>query len=465
MNRDTQISMRVMSHDYGPADLTAHLTSIHVTTSISGGCQWSATIYLDAGDLPPKWRDSTSDERMADGDWVYIKTQRHMLVFGFIDAVRRARTALSDGRIETTYTLNGSGFERAFIRGELMMSPFLFAVDPPIPGLIRADSLSRFANLKVSGRIHPPHDSLLKTIRTIIEDKKTATETGIWSKAPEGAGVTGLYHAMHYAANVTEGKTFVRGGYMRSGKQTIDLQLKEAWHHGFTEWFYDLRSADMAIQPMKAYDAVNADRREIRGVGPEHTEVPTLIYRLVPFAKTEWEMLPMRELVMEEVSADDLGVNGAERYNAYTTSNNWYNTQQMQGVWEASGGRMPVFDRESIERYGLRWLEMHDKMAPSDMSSGLEIDHGHIIERTQQLHGWFGGLPRWWSGTVRIAHMREDIRIGERLSYDGREYYIESVTHTGNVGEEGSIVGDTVLAINRGRLVGDYPTLPPPWTR
>jgi len=402
--------------------------------------------------------------------------------------------------------LTGRDFQKAFMSSELAAAPFFFRIDPPVPGTFPLSKITAAIETFIKGAQGPPHDTLLHILKVaLIND---VNKEVFWWQLPAGLRGTDLARALHFSANVTHGRVFLRSGYQPKGRVPMDTFLRSPMVTPFTEWFYDLRAEnDEYPQPLQgireADTVVDPVRRSpyVTPISNRWPEVPTLVYRDHPFDSNDWFKLPLHTVLLNETISDDLGTSGAERYTAFSVTTKWWSDQRQAGLYQDSKGRIPIMEYDgnavddsgagsevfasgvtgeggatassrannefghAIERHGLRWLEVHNQHATPDKGTHTKTQLEQVVEQTERLYRWYSDLPEYLSGSVQLAHIRPEIRIGERVQYDGRQYYIQGVRHTLGVNDTGGQVdGSTSLILSRGHdPYAHFPANPIPW--
>lgn len=214
---------------------------------------------------------------------------------------------------------------------------------------------------------------------------------------------------------------------------------------------------------------------------PHERERPTLYFRPTPFDIERWEELKGRwgfeyhatdRLGTEQISSPVDGV-----YNFFWVPGKGPYTEfdQRSMLYDQSGGKLPIYDDDSIRRYGLRRLEMGTEYVQlidenaqkfgsltGSQRQRLKTTKNKVWEllelRTKQLQRWFG-YEDFEQGTIPMRHRagmdpKHGIRMGGILmnKANGKEYYIRGVEKRWMMGQEAVTTAHVLM----GRDPKDY---------
>lgn len=202
------------------------------------------------------------------------------------------------------------------------------------------------------------------------------------------------------------------------------ITLGEAWRQIVTKPFYEM---------FTRWDSV--------------AESWIIVVRPTPYSPSRWTALPIVEIDPLHVTAFDCG----------------YSSQDVKTFFFAylSGGALgyeqarAFYQQSAIKRdsakwalYGYRPLEANFryvnqvKLVDNDKNINLtRSESGEPNARSETisdetlmgrysslLQRWFGRADEMLSGTIDVMTMRNNPKIGERISYNGVEFYVESLT-------------------------------------
>jgi hypothetical protein len=162
--------------------------------------------------------------------------------------------------------------------------------------------------------------------------------------------------------------------------------------------------------------------------------------------KPTWDLLPKFVVNRQELTADNVGRSGLERFNAFYAANRM---QQEDMAHSALTLTEPVLDELSIKRHGLRRMDVQlTTNTPDTPIPGLGF--GSISQMTEfqrnLLVNWYCMNPYLLSGTLTVGNGRPDIKIGCKIQIPGERagpkelvpdetYYVEGVTNNWTFGQ------------------------------
>lgn len=436
------------SHDYGRIDLTPWVTSCRTTKSLDSTTgDWSVTMRRRSG--------IEVLGVLKDDDWVTITSGGVPVMVGPIDTVRRTRSATQSGGVDVDHAIVGRDFARCF-QSEGVFAPLLEGLKEP--GVYDFRALNRIFEAKgqpttdliIGNTLVKPDEALRRLMSVVLSG-----DFLFW-KLPTTLAPTDLYGVLRYLGEHPEGIVWHPDPYVSTRRTSIHEILSAPFRSPFTEFFYDLLDTKHHGQshpgdfwtppPLSA--------------GTQWSRfVPTLVYRTIPFDAADWGRLPLHEVTADEVTADDLGTSGGDRYHVFAATMATFTQDGSVGVWGTSKGRVPAVAAKAAEIHGLRWLELDNPQMYPDQNS-----QARIIEDTARLWRWYWGMAESWSGGLTIARSRPEIRIGDRLSYEGRHYYIQQVGHSWDVGAgAGEVTETTTAQVVRGLPPGHRAPEIEPW--
>lgn len=421
--------------------------------------QWSVSVDPAAVDVL----------KLSDDDWFGIgvletmRRSRDLLSFGLVDGSRRtARTDPRTAATEWTGRLSGRDFGKAFEVHDVLSNPHLQLAAPVLPGLIDPARFGALVDLIHSGQQGPPSQAAFDLLSILV-----GGDDG-WFHAPVSYGASSLGALLALESNVFNGSVVQLGTYVPEAAQKLDPYLRSLFVTPFTEWFYDLRP----IGSGNKLDLGQTFGAYLDGYGV----APTVVFRNLPFFEVdpesdEWFGLDLHYVDPSEISDEDLGRSGSERFTLFSARGPIFSPTASLALWGASGGRVPAFEfsgtgarplSSDVARHGVRLLDVVDGLSPLTPANGLTGERttplDSIVERTDSLYRLYRNSPSTVSGTLRLNLLRPEIRIGTRAQYDGREYYVHQVEHSGSIDRRsGLLTGQTSLTIVRGQLYDPPP--------
>lgn len=457
------IDARLWSHEHGERALEVFdFQTVKSMSSPSGS--WSLSFDADATGIDPL--DIEDDDWCAIAVADSVAKTNDLLMFGAVDGARRnIKTDENSGANTTTGRLNGRDFGKAFEVHDVLFDTFLARAEPVLPGLVDHRKFAALIDLVQAGQLQYPHLTMSTLIAGLV-----GGEAG-WFFLPEAFGVRCLFDALGFEGHVPIGNVIQLGGYIPEGAQKLDPYLRSIFTTPYNELWYDLRP----LSP----EAFATPRGKLAGdFFKRYGCVPTIVYRDLPFFELgdeadPWFALERHIVSAAEVVDEDLGRSGAERYTLFSVRGPpWVPSSSTIATWSAAGGRIPAFQHAKsarspiagrslstdVARHGVRLLDLSDNLSPLAGSVG---DNGerlssieHLATRTSNTYALYRNTPAVLSGTLRLSHLRPEIRIGTVVQFGNREFYVEQVQHTGRVDSRKALVtGETALTLMRGQRI------------
>lgn len=476
------LDVNLWSHKLGARQLGPHAFDFSVVKSLSSPSgQWSLSYNAADARLNPL--------DVEDDDWVSIAIREQfrktndLLMFGPVDGSRRAiKTDDRTGAMTPSGRLTGRDHGKSFEVHEILYNEFLQLAEPVLPGLIDPAKFSALANQVHSNQNIPPGAALFNLLTELI-----AQDDG-WFYLPRSFGTRALSNLIAVESDVFDGNLVQINTYTPEGSQKLDPYLRSLFSTPFTEFFYDLRP----------YTDVTHKLDLTPNLGSFFTPfgvIPTVVFRQLPFVELEaqgsgstmadtWFSLDTHHVEPSEVLDEDIGRSGSERFTIFSSRAPIFCADATLGAWGSSGGKVPAFDFEKsdlspfkgrelamdVAKHGIRLLDVTDGLAPLKGLQGDTGERGPVLAwlaaRTASLYQLYRETPGMADGTIKLAHLRPEIRPGTRLEYDGYEYYIEQVEHGGRVDAgSGLLVGETSLTVVHGSPIDVQReiTSPRPW--
>lgn len=471
------LDVSLWSHRGGFKELGPHALDFSCVKSLSSPSgQWSMSFDADRAGLDPL--------DIEDDDWIAIAIREQyrktndLLTLGLVDGSRRGwKTDERNGVTTRAGRLTGRDFGKAFETHDVLFDSALQFAEPILPGLVDAAKFQTLTDLIQTGQLQAPGQTLFDLLGVLVGD-----DVG-WFYAPNTYGVRSLANLVAVQSDVTQGNVIQLGTYVPESPQKLDPYLRSIFSTPFTEFFYDLRPTGDTTHKV---DLTSSAGSFLDPFGV----VPTVVFRRVPFFELDetsdaWFNLESHYVEPSEVLDEDLGRSGSERFTLFSVRAPPFAPTATLGAWGASGGKVPAFEHDKspdspikgrrlstdVARHGVRLLDVSDALAPlagTDGQTGERVTPpAWIAQRTAGLYQLYRNTPGTIAGTIKLAHLRPEIRVGSLISYDERDFYVEQVEHAGRVdGRSGLLAGETSLTVVRGQRFDPPPTAsaPRPWT-
>ena len=191
---------------------------------------------------------------------------------------------------------------------------------------------------------------------------------------------------------------------------------------------------------------------------------PAIVYRPRPYAGTAWKKLRNVDLTMSKVTSHDLSRSGAERYDYWNPIASLVGLNGADILWDLKEGRVPLFDRTSIMRHGVRPAEPSDDFFPP-MNKPSETAFKWFRNRLWNFRAWYYNNPEMLTGTVTLEPIVPELRLGEKatlpIPYKFRTYlglsepetivgYVVGISETLRIGgHEASNTSSTTVQLTR----------------
>lgn len=405
--------------------------------------------------LKPSQAAETLFKKLVDDDWIdivfYKKSEPYHVLRGLIDEVRRTRNVGGTGATTETFTITGRDFGKVWEQTPIWFSPFA------------NDFVTQAVSTQIFDGVPEIYGSPGAAPITFLRDfmEKFSSLGGVNWAPP--LGIPGLTETT-FTGNVNFCEKFVgegssiyfqnkpmRNQYNANGMNPQGMAWQLAREYSdpmFTEMYVDL------LPPTGPYSP------EI-GLGmsmPSYYSKMTVVLRDKPFYTLPtstvplplipyWEKVPIHNVTRQEITTDDVGRSGFERYNAIFVAPKLH---QEAMASHALYVMAPLMDKESVKRHGLRRLDIQSNVVPDPTNrldwGGPDISKLADYQRNL-MRDWYCMNPYFLSGTISIGHARPDIKIGNRLRIPGRidanplktegeeNYYIENVTQNWQAGQ------------------------------
>jgi hypothetical protein len=236
-------------------------------------------------------------------------------------------------------------------------------------------------------------------------------------------------------------------------------------------------------KPVEYFDPVRAEASSL--VGNDIGFPPLVLYvRTLPFSPDTWDNLNYHVFSTSDVISQETSTSEENIFNYYITMCSLDSTvlgnPQMVAIAAESNdntlrrSRVPIYDTESILKYGLRAFPMQLTKFVSFIYSSPEGVHraGNptsidvtkpCCTLTRQLLRWFAYGEEFETGTIslkgRVGGGPSGISLGSRLvealpsgALTGKEFYIEGVTQHWKLG----LPLRTSAIVTRGHFPNDY---------
>ena len=155
--------------------------------------------------------------------------------------------------------------------------------------------------------------------------------------------------------------------------------------------------------------------------------------------------LPLVELAPQAITQQSVGKGGLERFNAYFAS--------PQAIMQLSATKLdlhgPLWDLADVNRHGMRSMTVDSRYVSNGAGANQLFTMSKTYRQIVMNHHCLN--PYLLSGTIALAMLRPDIRVGTRLRVKGRDpsedvtYYVEQVSHSWRLN-----AGTTSLGVTRG---------------
>lgn len=429
------------------AVLVGDITQFQTTKQLAGGDggSWSVTckgkVYGDIAKGGKPWPDV-----LQDGDWATINVvkngKEYHLMLGRLDSVRVALQSGGHGENDVTVTLVGRDLTAAPIDTPLHFNPY----DPLHNNAAGIDMVRLFGDA-FAGQ---PHECVPKILTAALGDN--AANFGHPPQVPPGVfGVsTGKWSdGLDIVARVAACRGFLFAPSLLNMGQVQSLwQLASQYANpAFNEMWLDTDpDPGSAVTGRKGY--LNFRERPFVNISDG--------------SNSPWFKLTEHVVPLSTVSAINLA-RGRNRVNYVQFMGAFASIFQADAMALAP----PSYNEASIQRWGLRKLEMSSTYLSEESEGGADNWAEENAKWRDLLVAWNVLNHAYWEGTIQLAEMRPEIRVGSKLVLTGgppagyttfpadggvtteaMTFYIEAVQHTWSAGE--SPVAQTQLLVTQG---------------
>lgn len=373
-----------------------------------------------------------------EGNWVLIQAvidgEPHDVMLGVIDAVTDGVERSELGTRSETYQIHGRDFGKIFAETVCLFDAMLGK---------SLDQYSEVANIIGARSINATPAQLLKLILKVwLFNKASSFAFNLPWELPPGMG--GLAFANLLSTSGIQAMTRDKHGsvsdmtLLNPDGQIPLWDLMQSVSNGvMNELFVDLK-----------WD------------GKKTGLVPTVTLRERMFPTSTsygvWEGISTFTVQRRDVQRRQLAKGGAgNRYNFWSVTPvgaqgaALYNQIAKSGAVTGLPGSVPIINRLSLKRYGLRKNTNETPFIPYGAD---DIDWAQLgVDWTKKIFDWYSVSPLQVSGTIGLTRIFPEIRIGMRLiesRTDGdMSYYVEGVEHSW--GYPGT--GSTSVTVTRGQ--------------
>lgn len=389
-------------------------------------------------------------DKLNDDDWVdiifYKGDEGHHVMRGLIDETRRARGVGGKGATTETFTIAGRDFGKIWESTPIWFSPYANDL------VTQAASIKLFDGLPTN--FHSPGLAPFFYLKEFIEE---FTALGGVNWAPP-KGMPGV-NPLTFTGNIEFGEDLLGfgGGEIGSSMYVQNKPARKVFNANAMNpqgmcWDLAREYSDPAFTELYVDLLPNGDPYSPRlslgdSISPLETKM-SVILRDKPFpvmpdtiSQTgfvpQWNLLPTHTVNRQEITTDDIGKSGYERYNSFYVTPRL--VQEVVGSF-ATNMLAPLIDKESVKRHGIRRMDIQSNVTP-------DLQDFNVFARAQRnfLRDWYCMNSYYLSGTISLAHGRPDIKIGNKLSIPGtilsptniegeETYYIESVINNWQAG-------------------------------
>jgi len=207
-----------------------------------------------------------------------------------------------------------------------------------------------------------------------------------------------------------------------------------------------------------------------------HPDRPCIVYRPRPFDKGRWDKLPTTDIPSGVLSDYDFSRTGAERFDY------WNPIASVVGLNGADmtldpEGKIPLVDRTSLMRHGLRPAEFQDDFYPlTNKPSQAALKW--YRNRLAQFRSWYYHNPEMLTGSITLNVAIPSVKLGTRIKINipygfrsgNTEFkapyfygYVTSITDSLSINpSDGSTSSSMTIQFIRGQPEGGLP-LPSAW--
>lgn len=412
------------------------------------------------------------DELWRDPEGVWLKLG--MLVNGVpcdvslcnIDTIQPS--VMRGDRGERAETLNIAGRDHGKVFGDTELHINIFEREGSIPMVPLYDALHQ----SLQGK---PHDFVTALIEQWLGNNKLADAQ--WQLPAS------LYQGKRFfdILNMTTVSKKTRGDLQDPSLLNPDQQGRKLWDalQEYANGLLNEMWSDLATDPTgRAFaqmDPVTGRALEVRQLSNLR---PALYLRERPFPSHElkhakWDRLITHNIYPEDVKARSLAKGGAaNRHNYWLLDPIGLNAKGYElfykiqeetasvgpdgsGLLNGQPGRVPIYDLDSIRKYGMRRFSQSTRFLPLTDDQDAETAYSISARWLQLIHDWYVVAPLEVSGNITLGRAMPWIRVGHRIREhlrDGRQivYYVEGVEHK----HQFPTPGNTVLTLTRGEPVG-----------
>lgn len=440
----------------GPhAEHTRILASFHSDEGFDGvvgegkrgfGYVTGATTHKSFGDAAGAWTLQIKTapgqpellSQYADPEDVWVRLQARIngtvydLMIGLVDSIREVRTRAQNGAQSLTYVVSGTDFGKCLDKLELFVN-FWPSGGPPIPQFVSYSAIAADLALPLGA----PHEVVRGLVQMWLGNNGASEKQWMLPSSLRG-GPTGARYLFDWLnlGNISQG---LRGRLANDptllspdplmGRTLWDV-LQEYSHNLLNEMWVDLGVDPDLDDGANRLDALR----------------PTLYLRERPFptikSTRRWDSLHTIEISPHDVKNHAIvsGDGGASRFNWWELIPNGIsaNPTEVQALMQQGDGLpggMPIYNLDSMRKHGVkRYAQQSKYLALPAGDRGDPSFIQYAIRWVRIVHDWYSVAPFQYTGSITLARMRPDARVGMKLretraNGEVWSYYIEGVDH------------------------------------
>lgn len=396
-----------------------------------------------------------------EGVWVrlaaFINGETFDLMIGNVDSLQSSVTRGGKGERLETITVTGRDHGKVFETTMMHINPFERG------GVIAAVPAYDIMHRSLQGK---PHDFISTLVREWIGNNEITDSQ--WRLPSSLFGGRKFYDVL----NTTTISRRTRGDCQDPNVFQPDQMSRALWD-AMTELSNGLLNemwTDLAPNPGAEAGTLPVD--PVTGatlpVPDVNRMLPAIYLRERPFPakipgvhRSRWDRLPTFDIYPDDVAKTSFSKGGgANKHNFWMLEGQglqsrpmgqWALIQGRTGNTQGKPGGFPIYDIESIRRFGLRRFSQSTKFLPLIDTDVGEIAYTVSALWLQLVHDWYVVAPMEISGELTTSRMMPWIRVGTRIrlhTRTGRKiiFYVEHVNQSYSYPGAGA----TSLTLTRG---------------
>lgn len=437
--RTIEVEIEVVRPDYTSSDYSAEtLVSFVSRSKKSQGSKVSSALLsyefeesIHDVDSPFSFQitaESDSDgktwfDKIKKKDLIFIKEHGKTRYAGFVRATRYSSRISEDGKPERNISITGDGFGKALKNFTLILDMHIWL----------NNSTAQSAATTLKGAI----ESNIDEDRALVDILKK-TYKAFFDLVQACGQVTGKFGLRGILDNFIDYDSRLDKEKTVTSLYPMAISLYQVGENSVWGIWQNM---------------LNPPIHELFGTWNPETNKYELVFRQSPFEPDDWKALPSHELDPLILSDFDLGTDDAEVKTFYLgiLPGSGIDRNKALVIDSYDGSEYSEKDEDKWAIYGYRPMIVEFKYFRREKQKEFSGAAKVMKDLAIMMKRWFEHNDEFYTGSFLLHNIDDPdvmkyMKIGEKLTYEGMEFYIEQTKRKWDYGDEAS----TTLSVSRG---------------